>query len=37
MSALHDPNASATGWAIHGFISAVHYLTSWSLWTGRLG
>ncbi|MDN4173909.1 hypothetical protein QWY28_13190 [Nocardioides sp. SOB77] len=35
-SALHDPTASATAWAIHGFISASHYLAAWAVWTGRV-
>lgn len=36
MSALHDPAASATAWAIHGFISASHYLAAWAVSTGRI-
>lgn len=35
-AALSDPGASATAWAIHGFISAVHYLAAWAVWTHRL-
>lgn len=36
MSALHDPAASATAWAIHGFISASHYLAAWAVSTGHI-
>jgi len=32
VSALTDETASLAGWAVHGFVSATHYVTAWRVW-----
>lgn len=35
LSALNDPGASVAAPAVHGFISAMHYLAGWAVWAGH--